>query len=219
MSKLRVSLIILLLPLFSGCATIDEFLFDAYPDGTPITQDHQQSEPVIAPASEEATGDVALRDEAAALREEIRQQQAELEALRAKKAAEAAAAAKEQLWVRIAFRSGQTGVTSQTRRTIKDLSKKFLAQPRSQSIEIRGYCDDEPIGGYSGKQRSAHRFDSQVALSQARADAIAAEFRKAGVPAEQVHAQGFGATDFIAENATAEGRNKNRRVDIFLIEN
>ena len=218
MSKLRVSLIILMLPLFAGCASIDAFLFDAYPDGTPIAQDRQPAERV-APASEEASGDVALRDEAAVLREEIRQQQAELEALRAKKAAEAVAAAKEQLWVRIAFRSGQTGVTAQTRETIRDLSKKFLAQPRSQKIEIRGYCDDEPIGGYSGKQRSAHRFDSQVALSQGRAEAIAAEFRKAGVPAEQVHAQGFGATDFIAENATVEGRNKNRRVDIFLVEN
>lgn len=221
MSKLRISLTILLLPLFSGCTAIDAFLFEAYPDGTPISQERPQQAEQVTPAAEESGGDVELRDEAAALRDELKQQQAELEALKQKKAADEAAAAaaiKEQLWVRIAFRSGQTALTSQTKRTIKELSNKFLAQPRTQTIEVRGYCDDEPIGGYSGKQRSAHSFDSQVALSQARADAIAAEFKKAGIPAEAVHAMGFGATDFIADNATVEGRNKNRRVDIFLVE-
>jgi len=121
--------------------------------------------------------------------------------------------------VRGSFRSGQTGLTSQTRKSMRRIAKKYLAQPQTQNIVIRGYCDDEPIGGYTGTRRSAHRFDSQIALSQARADAIAAELKKNGIPAELIQSQGFGATAFIAGNDTVEGRNKNRRVDIFLVDN
>lgn len=216
MSKFRFSLMILVLPLFSACATIDAFLFDAYPDGTPIV--HDQTEHSGSPATDQTiSSNKEVNAEAEALREEIRQQKAELEALKQKRAAEEAAA-KEQLWMRISFRSGQTRVTAQTRKVLRDVAKKFLAQPRNHTIAVRGYCDDEPIGGYSGSGRSSHQFDSQVALSQARADAVAAELKQSGIAANAIDAQGFGATAFIAGNDTAEGRNKNRRVDIFLIE-
>ena len=213
MPKFNTLLLTLLLPLFAGCATIDEFLFDAYPDGTPINR----SKNVESPATEPAV-DPKQQAEAEALREEIRKQQAELEAIKAQKAAEAAAA-REQLWVRVSFRSGQTGLTSETKKSMQRIAKKFLAQPQTQRIMVRGYCDDEPIGGYSGGRKSAHNYNSQIALSQARADAIANELKRNGIPAGLIESQGFGATAFIAGNDTVEGRNKNRRVDIFLIGN
>jgi len=54
-------------------------------------------------------------------------------------------------------------------------------------------------------------------LSQARADMVKDVLVKAGISSEIINARGYGASGFIADNATAEGRDKNRRVDIFLL--
>jgi len=234
MSGLKVCLMVLLLALFSGCATIDEFLFDANPDGTPIVRDSSNARAVNSRQNDTQqppqtrVRNEELRLEAEALREDIRQQQAELEAIKAREATEQqavaqavkeakAVAVKEQLWVRVTFKSGQTGMTERVRKALSDVSAKFLEQQSSQTLAVRAYCDDEPIGGYGGKQRSAHRHSSQVALSQARADAVKDVLVKTGISADVISAIGYGATGFIADNATTEGRDKNRRVDIFLI--
>jgi len=203
MSKWK--LCILLLPMLSACATIDAFLFDAHPDGTPITH---HDDPVVVSSNAE-------------LREAVRNEQAELEAIKAQKDAEQVVAAaeqvKEQLWVRVTFKPGQTAMAAQARRELSKVAMKFSGQNSKQHLAVRGYCDEEPIGGYDGKQRSAHRYSSQLALSQARADSVKEVLVKAGIPAAIISTAGYGATGFIADNATVEGRDKNRRVDIFLL--
>jgi len=58
MPKSRILLILFILPLISGCAAIDAFLFDAYPDGTPINQsksverESPATEPALSPAEQ-----------------------------------------------------------------------------------------------------------------------------------------------------------------------
>jgi len=234
MSKCKVYLMVLLLPLFSACATIDAFLFDAHPDGTPISRDKTQT--YVASSNDndtqllpqDRTQNEELREEAEALREAVNQQQAELEAIRAHEAAEQLAAAKaatstavsaekEQLWVRVTFKPGQTGLTEQVRKALSDVAAKFPAGQSKQTLAVRAYCDNEPIGGFDGKQRSAHRYASQQDLSQARADMVKDVLVKAGISSEIINARGYGASGFIADNSTAEGRDKNRRVDIFLL--
>jgi len=213
MSRLKVYLIVLLLPLISGCATIDEYLFDAHPDGTPIGHERTADTVVASPA--QATPDADANEQA--MREEEARREA---AARAQKEEERKAAQMQgQLWVRVTFKSGRTGLAENARRALSKAAGKFLSQGTGQSIAVRGYCDDEPIGGYDGKRKSAHRHDSQLALSKARADSVRDILVKAGIAADKVTATGFGATDFIADNATVEGRNKNRRVDIFLLDN
>ena len=65
---LRTTMLIALLTLFSGCASIDALLFDANPDGTPIADPALQRE------------NQQLKAEAAALREEVQKKREMLEA-------------------------------------------------------------------------------------------------------------------------------------------
>lgn len=51
-------------------------------------------------------------------------------------------------------------------------------------------------------------------MSQARADKVAGVLMDRGVASERLHPVGFGETRPIASNATAEGRAKNRRIEL-----
>ena len=75
------------------------------------------------------------------------------------------------------------------------------------NVLIYGFTDNQPI-------RTA-RFPSNFELSQARADAVAALLHLKDP--KRLRAQGKGAADPIASNATAEGRQQNRRTEIVLV--
>lgn len=222
--------------MLSGCAAIDEFLFDAYPDGTPIRGEQSSAPSTHGTASQTPSdnaeptaidAEVARKEAESAAIERQKQEEAELlrvqqaaqEAEEARiKAEEAAKKARGELWYRIGFRSGRTHVDKATARALKKIVEKFKQEPPEKRLAVRGYCDAEPIGGYNGKRHSAHNFDSQIALSQARADSVAHKLVEYGIPPELVTAEGYGASEFIADNNTAEGRDQNRRVDIFLVD-
>jgi outer membrane protein OmpA-like peptidoglycan-associated protein len=70
------------------------------------------------------------------------------------------------------------------------------------TINVNGYCD--AIGGD----------DYNMKLSQRRAGAVVDYLVRAGVPSNQLSAHGYGKTDFVATNDTAEGRAQNRRVEL-----
>ena len=77
------------------------------------------------------------------------------------------------------------------------------------NITIVGHSDNIPVGSNS-------RFSDNEDLSFARAVSTMQFLRGQGLPAERLSAAGFGASNPIASNATAEGRQQNRRVDIIL---
>jgi len=77
----------------------------------------------------------------------------------------------------------------------------LLKAHSDMKAEIEGFTDS------SGKK------ESNVQLSAARAKAVATYLvKKLGVPAAQLSSKGYGPANPIADNATAEGRAKNRRV-------
>lgn len=81
-------------------------------------------------------------------------------------------------------------------------------------IVVIGHTDDVPL-------RPSGPIDSNMALSQARADATAERLRAVFAAGGEgnggrVRAIGRGATEPLASNATAEGRALNRRIDILL---
>jgi len=63
-------------------------------------------------------------------------------------------------------------------------------------------------------QRAAIK--DNIDLSSRRADNVVAYFREQGVNPNILSAKGFGDTHPVAANGTAEGRAKNRRIEIVL---
>ena len=82
-----------------------------------------------------------------------------------------------------------------------------------QTIQLKGYTDNLPIGP---ELRS--RFPSNVELSKARAQAVANELVSQGVAASMISVNGFGDADPVASNDTPQGRAKNRRVVMDIVE-
>ncbi len=70
------------------------------------------------------------------------------------------------------------------------------------SVNVNGYCD--AIGGD----------EYNVKLSQRRADAVSNYLQEKGIAASRLMTHGYGKTDFVATNDTAEGRAQNRRVEL-----
>lgn len=78
----------------------------------------------------------------------------------------------------------------------------LLKNDPALKLEVDGYTDN--IGGH----------DYNVKLSQDRAAAVVAALTAAGVEASRLSSNGFGPAKPIGDEATAEGRAKNRRVEL-----
>ena len=77
-------------------------------------------------------------------------------------------------------------------------------------IVVAGYTDNVPLSGRG-------RFKDNVALSNARAQQVAKLLAKQLGGFDRLTAEGHGDEKPIADNATAEGRAQNRRVEIILL--
>jgi len=104
------------------------------------------------------------------------------------------------------FKSGGAELAAEPRGVLAEMSKFFTKFP--YKIEIEGHTDDIPI--------TSARFPSNWELSAARAVSVARYFQSVGMPPERIAATGYGEFHPIADNATAAGREMNRRVEIFL---
>src|SRR5208282_6178280 len=72
-------------------------------------------------------------------------------------------------------------------------------------IRVVGYSDAKGSEGYNLK------------LSRSRALAVAEYLENRGIPRTQLVLTGFGKTNFVASNDTADGRARNRRVDLLVL--
>ncbi len=85
---------------------------------------------------------------------------------------------------------------------ILDEAAEILGKHPDVTIDVNGYCDI--IGGVAYNQR----------LSERRANAVAGYLEGKGIAANHLVTHGYGKTQFVATNATAEGRAQNRRVEL-----
>jgi outer membrane protein OmpA-like peptidoglycan-associated protein len=85
---------------------------------------------------------------------------------------------------------------------ILDEAAEILGRHPDVTVNVNGYCDI--IGGFAYNQR----------LSERRADAVARYLEGKGITANRLVTHGYGKTQFVASNATAEGRAQNRRVEL-----
>lgn len=82
---------------------------------------------------------------------------------------------------------------------------KVLKEYDKTLIQVNGYTDNTGNNAIN------------LPLSQRRANAVADFLKVQGVAANRIIATGYGAANPIASNATAAGREQNRRVEIVLI--
>jgi phosphate transport system substrate-binding protein len=117
------------------------------------------------------------------------------------------------------FRSLVAGATQ--------VSTTFRFQPGSALLDSRARGDIDRLVTYlrnrhsTGEQLILAGFADNTgapatnqAVAQKRVDVVAAAITRAGFTAG--HAEGFGADVPVADNATSEGREKNRRVEVYL---
>jgi chemotaxis protein MotB len=113
---------------------------------------------------------------------------------------------------RILFNSGEADLKTDGEGVLQKVAT-VLAQHPPLKIHVIGHTDNVPI-----KAGARSRFASNWELSTSRATA-AVRFltEKAGVDARRVGAVGYGEFRPIADNATPEGRAKNRRIAITVL--
>jgi outer membrane protein OmpA-like peptidoglycan-associated protein len=87
-----------------------------------------------------------------------------------------------------------------------------LGPNQSRPLYVSGFTDSTPIGPELG----ARGIESNLQLSQMRADNVRQFLISQGLNPSLVLSKGFGDADPVASNATPEGRAKNRRVELSL---
>lgn len=111
------------------------------------------------------------------------------------------------------FASGSADLTPGAIRTLRHAAETL--KPYSSviaQVRVDGHTDSRPI--------HTRRFPSNQELSEARAHSVASYLQKqTGLPADRFTAAGYGATKPEASNATAEGRARNRRVEVIVTSN
>jgi len=111
---------------------------------------------------------------------------------------------------RVMFDSGEAVLKPDGAAVMKKIASLLASHPKLK-IHVIGHTDNVPL-------RSGARFASNWELSTARAlAAVHYLTEKAGVDPRRVGAVGYGEFHPIADNATAEGRAKNRRIAITIL--
>ncbi|HWJ79160.1 MAG TPA: flagellar motor protein MotB [Niallia sp.] len=108
----------------------------------------------------------------------------------------------------ILFASGNADVRKQDKKVVKEISKLLVMDP-ARSVIISGHTDNIPIHNSN--------YSSNWELSVTRAlNFMKLLLENKDLDPKVFSAKGFGEYQPIASNKTAEGREKNRRVDILI---
>jgi OOP family OmpA-OmpF porin len=105
----------------------------------------------------------------------------------------------------IFFDQGKATVRKQSAPTL-DGAVKVLKEFPSVSLEISGHTSSEGDKAFNQK------------LSQERAEAVKQWLVDKGIPAERIQTRGAGSDEPIADNKTAAGRAKNRRIEFKVLQ-
>lgn len=103
----------------------------------------------------------------------------------------------------LAFAPGTAELPASARPALAEIAD-FLGRHPGQRVLLRGHTDATGTAA------------ANLALSQARAAAVRDALVELGVAPERLRSEGVGAAEPIADNASTDGRRRNRRVDILL---
>jgi outer membrane protein OmpA-like peptidoglycan-associated protein len=103
----------------------------------------------------------------------------------------------------LTFQSGKDVILASSFPTLNELADYLKTIP-AFSLTLEGHTDSQGDDDYNLK------------LSEKRAISVKKYLVNKGVEESRIKAVGYGETKPIADNATAEGRNKNRRVEFII---
>lgn len=107
----------------------------------------------------------------------------------------------------ILFASGRADLKEPAKQVLAPIAAELKKLPND--IIIEGHTDNVPIK--SGK------YSSNWELSMARAYSVLEYFSQQGIPARHLAGLGYGENRPIGDNASVEGRARNRRIEISLM--
>jgi outer membrane protein OmpA-like peptidoglycan-associated protein len=106
----------------------------------------------------------------------------------------------------VLFATGKADILAPSFPLLEEVAGILKAHPEITRLRIDGHTDN----------RGPHEYN--VALSQSRSEAVLRFLVERGVAAERLEAKGFGPDQPVADNASEEGRQKNRRVEFIAVE-
>ncbi|MEO7328536.1 MAG: OmpA family protein [Minicystis sp.] len=107
----------------------------------------------------------------------------------------------------VEFRPGKkTPVSADSEPVLGELRDVIAQHPEFARIEVQAHTDNKAKAFFNAR------------VSQNQADSVVKWLVAHGVPSSKLEAKGYGPDRPLADNATAEGRAKNRRVQIVVLE-
>lgn len=107
----------------------------------------------------------------------------------------------------ILFAPAEAALASESKPILKSIADVLNGQ--TYLIQVEGYTDDHAI--------KSQQYPSNWELSSARSSSVVRLFVDAGIGGERMKVVGFADNYPVASNSTQEGRSRNRRVQIMII--
>jgi len=104
----------------------------------------------------------------------------------------------------VLFATAKSDLLPTAQLKLNEVADVLTKQDPDSKLVVEGHTDSQGGAGYNQE------------LSQRRAQSVREYLVSRGIAADRVTAQGFGPTRAIADNASAEGRANNRRVEIVV---
>ncbi len=101
----------------------------------------------------------------------------------------------------LTFETGSAKITAESRQNVNDLIDILKAYPTLR-IRVEGHTDN------------TGNADTNLELSRDRAASVRTALTSAGIAGDRVTTQGYGSAHPLATNDNAEGRQRNRRIDV-----
>lgn len=102
------------------------------------------------------------------------------------------------------FEADETGLKAGAIANLEVIAEAIRRDPRSNRVHVVGHSDDTGDSSYNER------------LAQSRARSVTAYLAGRGISMDQIILHSYGSKRPIASNATAEGRQLNRRVDLYV---
>lgn len=102
------------------------------------------------------------------------------------------------------FDSGKATLRAESNKELNELAE-YMNLQKTLVIEIAGHTDNVGTA------------ESNLKLSEERANAVKQYLVKKGIATERIQAKGYGDTQPVADNSTAAGKQKNRRTEVHVL--